>query len=242
MRLKIGGHGLLRGRDVGVAIRVQQNVVDIHGSVLPFIPLARFRFGDLGGTHDHPGEFLAQQYLFLVGFVLFRRQVNLGEKITVAPIVERSVFMKDGRVDDRLGHFGIADAQAQLVGLLKNDRTLDQLVQGLFVELKHLDHAVVETGTEALAVLVDQVVVNSPVFCQTDSFTVDRGDRGGFIGPETADAPEHKNDHDRKQKYFDHPAAGMFAHYVEHLRPLSTFLPGARPRVVFQLSPAGPVS
>ena len=181
MRLEIGGNGLLRRYDIAVATRIQQNVVDIHGGVLPFIPLAGFRFGDLGGTHDHAGELLAQQHLFLVCFVLLRCQVNLCEKIAVAPIVERTVLLKDGRVDDRVGHFGIADAQAQLIGFLKNNGTLDQLIHGLFVELKHFDHTVVEAGPEALAVLVDQVVVGTPVLCQADGRTVDRGYRRGVV-------------------------------------------------------------
>jgi hypothetical protein len=75
----------------------------------------------------------------------------------------------------------------------------DQLIQHLLFYLEHLNHIVIQTGTETLAILIDQVVVGASVVDHGDNFLVDRGDFGCLTRAKTADAPEYKDDDDSKQ-------------------------------------------
>jgi hypothetical protein len=121
------------------------------------------------------------------------------------------------------GNFGIADRKAKRFGLLQEKGVVDQLVNGLFFNLEHFEHAIIEIGAESLAVLINHIVISSPEVGKADGFSIDGGNFGCLAGTKTTDSPKDEHNYDGEQNNFDHPTAGMFPHYVEHSLPLVYF-------------------
>jgi hypothetical protein len=66
-------------------------------------------------------SFSPSNTLFLVGFKLFRCEMDLRKNATIPAIVKGSIALKDRRVHDRIGDFGIGNPQVQAVSLLQQD-------------------------------------------------------------------------------------------------------------------------
>jgi len=140
----------------------------------------------------------------------------VAQQLLVALGVEDAVALEGGLHRDDGADFLVAHPDAHLLGLHHEDRLVDEVVQGLLLEIEALDEVFGEVGAEPLAVHVQQVLVLLAVVAEGDDLVPHRHEGLGALVPARGAEVEDEDDDDEAQQHLDEPALGVLAHELKH--------------------------
>ena len=220
------------GRDFGVAGRqaglervgLERHDFELHFFVTAAVFLLDVRIVDRAGDPARDGglELLAQQILadrFLEVGRRQRRALHLEQGPVAVFANELAVFLERGEVQDLGADFGVADAQAEAIGLGEHGLLVDQLPQHLLVDAELFQHLIRNIAALAAEHLHAAIELHG-VVADGDRLAFDLGDRlsrharSGASIEETGDIEHDERDAHEEQAPLE-PAL-VAAHAIKH--------------------------
>lgn len=194
---------------------------EVAGLLLEASEGLQFVVGDETGARQAGAKLADEHFLAEHLAELHAAVVHLADDLVEAIRVELAVDLELGSLQDQLVQRLVGEGELVVLGGLEQQGTLDQPLQGRFLEQLVIQHGWIEILAQALQQLATLHVHGLLDFIETDIVAVDLGGHVGVVGgpDDRVEAGQRQENDDHANDGLGDPALGIIPDVLQHAAP-----------------------